>query len=182
MIKIKVADKELLDGVKKLSSKASNMSTLMSKVGGIMANAVEENFEKEGKPKWKSLADATIKARIRKKRWPGKILQQTGQLVASIQTQHSQSIAVVGTNKAYAPLHQFGFAGDINVKSHTRRLKEKKKPKKKDKKGKQESKSDSITVKAHKRYMSVPPRPFLVLKSKDKSKINKAVRKYFSLS
>ena len=56
----------------------------MKHIAGIMLDSVEENFEKEGRPdKWTSLAKPTIKQRIKKGYWPGRILQVRGELAAS---------------------------------------------------------------------------------------------------
>jgi len=77
-------------------------------IAGLMKHAVEENFEKEGRPKWPPLSPVTIKARQMKGYWPGKILQQTGGLASSISSYSDNDKAVVGTNVVYAAIHQFG--------------------------------------------------------------------------
>ncbi len=46
--------------------------------------------------------------RVKKGYWPGKILQVRGELAASITSHYDQDSAVVGTNKVYAAIHQFG--------------------------------------------------------------------------
>ncbi len=95
----------------------------MGTVAGIMARAVEDNFAQEGRPKWKDLAASTklsyqmsgnawkaAKAGQAGKMQPfgGRILQRSGQLAASIQTSFGNNTAVVGTNKVYAAIQQFG--------------------------------------------------------------------------
>ena len=40
--------------------------------------------------------------------WPGRILQRRGELAASITSKYDENSAVVGTNKIYAAIHQFG--------------------------------------------------------------------------
>jgi len=81
---------------------------IMRIIAGLMKHAVEENFEKEGRPKWPPLSPVTIKARQMKGYWPGKILQQTGGLASSISSYSDNDKAVVGTNVVYAAIHQFG--------------------------------------------------------------------------
>ena len=109
MIEIKVEDKELQKLLKKLAEKSQNLRPLMKNIAGIMQDSVEENFEKEGRPeKWTSLAEATIKQRKKKGYWPGRILQRRGELAASITSKYDANSAVVGTNKVYAAIHQFG--------------------------------------------------------------------------
>lgn len=109
MIEIKVEDKELQKLLKKLAEKSQNLRPLMKNIAGIMQDSVEENFEKEGRPaKWTPLAESTIKQRKKKGYWPGRILQRRGELAASITSKYDENSAVVGTNKVYAAIHQFG--------------------------------------------------------------------------
>jgi len=108
MIDIQVDDKEVVSLLKNLSKKVEDMTPVMRIIAGIMHDAVEENFEKEGQPKWTPLAPATIKQREKKGHWPGKILQQSGQLASSISKKATSKSAIVGTNKVYAAIQQFG--------------------------------------------------------------------------
>lgn len=94
--------------VQRLVNQSSNRIPLMRKIGGMMHDDVEQNFESEGRPKWVDLSPRTIKARERKKKWPGKILQVSGQLVNSIQIQVDNDSAIVGTNKVYGPAMEYG--------------------------------------------------------------------------
>ncbi len=108
MIDIKVDDKDVVELLKRLEQKMRNMTPVMRVIAGIMHDAVEENFAKEGRPKWKPLAPSTIRQRAKKGHWPGKILQVSGQLASSITQKATSTSAIVGTNKKYAALHQFG--------------------------------------------------------------------------
>lgn len=108
-IEIKIDNKELNQVLDRLFEKTSNLRPLMKNIAGIMADAVEENFKQEGQPdKWEELKKVTIKIRSKKGYWPGKILQMRGELAASITSEYSESSAIVGTNKSYAAIHQFG--------------------------------------------------------------------------
>lgn len=116
-IEIKVNDKEIQQLLKNLISKTENLRPLMKNIAGIMMDSVEENFEKEGRPdKWASLAKSTIKQRTKKGNWPGRILQVRGELAASITSKYDEDSAVVGTNKVYAAIHQFGGEAGRNKK------------------------------------------------------------------
>jgi phage virion morphogenesis protein len=108
MINITVDDKGVVQLLKRIEQKMGNMRPVMRVIAGIMHDAVEENFEKEGRPKWKPLKKSTIKQRERKGHWPGKILQVSGQLASSITQKATSTSAIVGTNKKYAAIHQFG--------------------------------------------------------------------------
>jgi phage virion morphogenesis protein len=107
-ISIEIDDERLLEELGSLAESAADLTPLMREIAGDLAAAVEENFEEQGRPKWVDLSDATIKARERKGYWPGKILQQRGELAASIVTEFDATSAQVGTNKIYAAIHQFG--------------------------------------------------------------------------
>jgi phage virion morphogenesis protein len=78
----------------------------------------DKNFKQEGRPdKWEELKKVTIKIRTKKGYWPGKILQMRGELVASITSNYDESSAIVGSNKAYARVHQLGGDAGRNKKT-----------------------------------------------------------------
>ncbi len=107
-IKIVIQQQEVIDALNQLSNKMSDLTPVMREIAGHMRNAVEENFEQEGRPKWDALKQSTILQRTGKGHWPGKILQVSGQLAASISSQYDASSAQVGTNKTYGIFHQLG--------------------------------------------------------------------------
>lgn len=108
-IEIRIDNKAVEDALLKVASKCEDMKPLMKNIAGIMADSVEENFEQEGRPdKWQELAESTIKKRKKTKHWPGRILQVEGQLATSITTQYDNESAVIGSNLAYAAIHQLG--------------------------------------------------------------------------
>lgn len=80
---------------------------LMGLISGLLADAVEENFAAEGRPKWLGLSKNTLKRR-RESAGTGKILQRSGRLASSVVQSHDDEIARVGTNVVYAAIHQFG--------------------------------------------------------------------------
>ncbi len=109
MIDIEIQDHELRQALRELSGRLKNMSPLMRNIAGIMLDAVEENFEREGRPRWRPLAKSTIRQRTRQGKWPGKILQKSqGGLASSVSQKYDESTARVGTNKVYAAIHHFG--------------------------------------------------------------------------
>ena len=116
-IEIKIDDKEIQQILKKLISKTENLRPLMKNIAGIMLDSVEENFEKEGRPeKWQELSEVTIKQRKKKGYYPCTILTMRGELAASITSKYDDSSAVVGTNKRYAAIQQFGGNAGKNKK------------------------------------------------------------------
>ncbi|HOJ87247.1 MAG TPA: phage virion morphogenesis protein, partial [Elusimicrobiales bacterium] len=116
------------------------------------------------------------KARRRKGKGKGtaKILQDTGYLKNSIFPIVYENKAMLVTNTAYAPTHQFGAKkgefGVINavIKAHKRRNKRGRK---------------TILVRQHTRKVNapfgdIPARPFMVLREEDKKRIIDLVKGY----
>ena len=111
-IEIKIDNKDVERKLLELAQKGENLRPLMKNIAGIFASATEENFKNEGRPdKWTELAEATKKQRTKQKKWPGQILQVSGQLASSISTQYDNESAINGSNKVYAAIHQLG--GDV---------------------------------------------------------------------
>lgn len=82
-------------------------SAVTSVVAALMADAVEENFAAQGRPRWLGLSPKTLKRRGQSAD-DIKILQHSGRLAASIEQRHDANSATVGTNVVYAAIHQFG--------------------------------------------------------------------------
>lgn len=90
---------------------------LMRRIAGDMADAVEENFAQQGRPRWADLRSVALS------RGSGyRILQDSGRLAASITRSFDATTARVGTNLVYARIHQFGG----RTKAHVIRAKNKK--------------------------------------------------------
>jgi phage virion morphogenesis protein len=103
-----IDDKELQYQFKKLIDRGTNTRPLMQRLAQRLHFIVDENFEKEGRPRrWRPLNPATIRQRKRKG-YTGNILQRTGQLKRSITEKVTNTEAIVGTNLKYAGVHQFG--------------------------------------------------------------------------
>lgn len=123
--------------IEQLQGKISNMTEVMGLIGEIVQSSVEKNFEvggrysedgsyKGGARRWIDLAEGTKKARARKGKWPGPILQVTGRLAGSFHYNAHNDRVEVGTNVVYAAIHEFGgviqrAGGPGKVKLRTRR-------------------------------------------------------------
>ena len=112
MIELKIDTTTVTRALGRLQGFQRSKRPLMRKLAAIMADAVEENFAQEGRPKWLGLAKST-----RKRRSGGQILQASGRLAASIQSQADGDSAAVGTNVKYAAIHQLG--GEITRAAHS---------------------------------------------------------------
>ena len=116
-IEIKIDNKDVERKLLELAQKGENLRPLMKNIAGIFASATEENFKNEGRPdKWTELSEATKKQRTKQKKWPGQILQVSGQLASSISTQYDDESAVIGSNIDYAAIHQLGGQAGKNKK------------------------------------------------------------------
>ena len=172
-VDVKFECSEALAMLDRISRKGINAVPLMRDISRIMHDAVEENFEKEGRPKWKALAASTIRNRRRKGNWPGRILTGSrGRLANSIQQSYSATSAVVGTNVKYARIQQLG--GTIRHAARERIMhfgKNKKfaKPKKASYGMKSQGKAYGSTI---------PARPFLRLEPSDGRRILEAARRF----
>lgn len=107
-IEITVESQALTDLLQRLAQRTGDLSPLMGSIANDMLDEVEENFEQQGRPKWKPLAESTIERREKLGYWPGKILQMRGELAAAVQTFSSANEAGVSVAKTYAAIHQFG--------------------------------------------------------------------------
>ena len=117
-IEIKIDNKEVLTRLQELASRGENLRPLMKNIAGIMATATEDNFKDEGRPeKWVDLSETTKKRRQKIGKYPGQILQVSGQLVSSVSTAYDDNSAVIGSNLAYAAIHQIGGQAGKNKKT-----------------------------------------------------------------
>lgn len=88
---------EIIKALKLLASKTENNASLMRNIAGTMESAVLTNFDVGGRPSWLG-----IKYR------DGSPLVDTENLMSSITSDYDKDVAIVGTNEAYATIHQFG--------------------------------------------------------------------------
>jgi len=108
-IEIEFDNQEVNNALLQLAKKGENLRPLMKNIAGIFANSAEENFKNEGRPdKWIDLAESTKKQRLKKRKWPGQILQVEGMLASSVNTYYNNDSAIIGSNLPYAAIHQLG--------------------------------------------------------------------------
>lgn len=175
MIDVKVTKIRLDRKISKLQRRAKNTIPLMAEIAGDMMDAVEENFEKEGRPKWKKLAPSTLNHR-KKANLNGPILQpgRAGGLASSINYRHGKTFSAVGTNKKYAAIHHFG--GTVKHPGGT--------PYIVTDKGATFLKKDGNYPKNTKftepHEIKIPARPFLKLTDGDVKQIENRVGRFFS--
>ena len=104
-----VKDSELQSLLQGMVRAGRNMSAVNNSIALELVAETEHAFKHQGVPtKWQTLAAATIKSRSKRKTWPGKILQVSGGLAASVQPGSNESEARLHVGKVYAGIHQFG--------------------------------------------------------------------------
>lgn len=166
-IRIEVANIDA--ALAEIERRLENTAPVMGRIEGVMLDAVEQNFEEEGRPRWRGLAESTIRDRERKGSWPGKILQRSGRLATSVVSDSGNGYATVGSNLEYAAIHNFG--GKIRQFAQTRfvnfRI---------DKRGRsrfstRKNANLSQAVEYGDRTINIPARPFLALTPEDESEI-----------
>jgi phage virion morphogenesis protein len=102
-------DQALQDALRHIEWAVGDLAPLMRGIAAELHSQTEENFSEQGRPGWTGLSDATLERRTKNGNWPGKILQiSAAGLAASITTQATDSSALVGSNKPYAAMMQFG--------------------------------------------------------------------------
>lgn len=117
-IEIKIDNKAVNEKLLELAKRGENLRPLMKNIAGIFASSTEENFKEEGRPdKWVDLREERKEQRKKIHKWPGQILQVSGQLAASVNTQYDDDSAVIGSNKDYAAIHQLGGNAGRNKKA-----------------------------------------------------------------
>lgn len=98
--------KEFQKRLNNLAKDFNDPKEILNEIGILTKNKSEESFEKQTSPfggGWKANAPATL---IQKR--GNKILTQSGLLRTSLTYKLGNQSVTIGTNKEYAPIHQFG--------------------------------------------------------------------------
>lgn len=186
-VEIEVRDQGIRELLGELRRKSEDLTEVMETIGTLIFRSVEKNFAAEGRwsvvnsfiggsRKWDQLKPSTVARRKKMGKGPHPILQVSGGLAASVQTlQVTKDSVVVGTNKEYAAMHQFGAKkGELGtirarIAEHMRT-------------GKSGTKHK---VRAHDRTVQVPwgdvpARPFLVVQEEDLAEIRETILFYLT--
>ena len=107
-IEITIDDKRLKQYFNQLEQKGKQPHELLKRLGAIIEDAVDENFDEEGRPQHWKLLDEKTKRQRAKLGYSGQILQRTGKLKRSITRKVAERYVLVGTNLEYAAIHNFG--------------------------------------------------------------------------
>lgn len=120
-IEIQINAKPLRARLERLVQVLADPTPINAGIAVELLSQTEQRFEDEG-PGWAKLRPRTIKAREKKGKWPGKILQVSNALARSYVSDYGRDYSQVGSNLIYAAIHHHG--GDIQreARSGTVRL------------------------------------------------------------
>lgn len=122
MIEIEIKTLQLQENINRAVRGLERRGPLMRLIAGKLHQAVDENFNSQGRPAWAGLklgsrlsraGALTRRGRVSRARFERnvrghKILQNTGRLRSSITEASDNDSARVGTNVEYAAIHNFG--------------------------------------------------------------------------
>jgi phage virion morphogenesis protein len=145
--------------LREIARRIENTAPAMREIKGVMLDAVEQNFEEEGRPKWVDLAPSTKKRRAAQGKWPGRILQVSGRLASSITGESGNGFATVGTNLEYAAIQQFG--GTIRQYAQSRFINFRIDSQGRSRFAKRKDANLAQAVTFRERTINIPARPFL---------------------
>lgn len=149
LINIKINNLEQITAqLNEIAQHTRDKSDLMRQIASTMHTAVDLNFAQGGRPTWMGISYRQ-----------GEPLRFSGALQDSIEAHSDNNRAVVGTNKSYAAIHQFG--GVITPK-----------------------KGKYLVFKIGDRWVmtdkvEIPARPFLMLTPQDEEDILQDVQDYW---
>ena len=103
--------------LERLHDGVTHLAPLYTRLAGTLEAETEANLDDQGRPRWQSLAPATIARRLKSNRGSSvlKMLQDHGILAASVSSSSGEDFVEIGAGgaaSAYAPIQQLG--GTIN--------------------------------------------------------------------
>ena len=178
----------------------SQNEELMEQIGASQLLSVRRTFREQGVPagSWVPLAPSTIRSNPKIYGSGHKLLVRSGRLLNSIRCQTRPGSVVVGTNLKYAAVHQFGSRDrshaigpkskvesetTVGVKAHSyTRLSGElgvgHLPHAGRRKIQGPRNATSVNVRAHARHQNIPPRPYLVFRPEDPTRIRGIVERF----
>jgi len=171
------------EGIERLNMRLSDLlrqaqlpSGVWKEIGVRLSSAIVENFRQGGRPvKWLMSKRA--------QRESGQTLLRTGRLMKSTLTPElRENTLAFGSNLPYAAIHQYGFDGQQNVRAHTRRVESRSRFARVEKvnkktgeiyEGRGKVAQGVAFVKAFKRHMRMPARPYIVFGEQDFSDVGR---------
>jgi phage gpG-like protein len=204
---VQVDDSKVVIALGKFRLSLAQNEQLMNEIGASQLLSVRHTFRDQGVPagSWVPLSPNTIRRDPKRYGAGHKLLIGSGRLLNSIRTAVRPGSVVIGTNLVYAAVHQFGSLdrsvaigpqtegeskATVNVKTHgyfrlqhelgSGRLKGAGRRKFQGPQPRAGARySDRLTiVEKHGRHQNIPPRPYLVFRPEDPTRIRNIVTRY----
>lgn len=106
----KIDDREIVKALERLRRRAERMAPAFKNIGEALLQSTQDRFrdqvDPDGRP-WQKLKASTVAAKAARGH-SNKILRQRGYLADTIRYQANESGVLVGTNRIYGAIHQFG--------------------------------------------------------------------------
>jgi len=169
--------KQVNEIFRRLKEKGVPTQSLMQKIAGHLEENIHENLRTEGSGSpipWAPLSAGYAKQKAKKKSLVQKILTASGAMDQSLFQRATELEAAAGTNKIYAPLHQFG--GEVKHYGRSELFKRNRSKSGKFSKGTTAGKG--LTFKQY--MVKIPARPFLYLTSHYRDLIIRDVKNYYA--
>lgn len=100
---IQITDDQLSRMLYQVAAKLDRPRELTAAISVSLTTITDDNFDMQGRPDW-----AGLNPDYKKRRKPGKILSQSGQLRDSVQPFYNDTEAGLSSNLPYSAIHQFG--------------------------------------------------------------------------
>jgi phage gpG-like protein len=157
-------DQQGFDRVVSFFSELQDIEPILKNIGVKLTNDSKLNFRQQSDPQGKPWQP--IKRQ-------GQILVDTGRLRSSIANKVNLALGEVeiGTNVQYAKAHNEGFSGQVNIKSHVRKI---------DQAFGRKIAPRSVQVSSHKRQMNIPKREFLGFYQRQESIVNRVIEQWLN--
>lgn len=185
-LRIVIDDADIMERLSQLERAARNPAQAMKEVAAALLQSTRRRFETHTAPdgqKWQRLSPRTAAKRVSAKRKRGferilRVTPDTG-LYGSLTTYSDATTAIIGSNKQYASIHQFGGEVSIPERQQTIHMATRK--------GRNRfvransrlnsKRSMDVKIKAHK--VVIPARPYLGINDEDKAEILQTIEDHF---
>lgn len=198
---IHVDDSKVVIGLTRFSLSLKQNEELMTQIGASQLLSVRRTFREQGVPagSWVPLAPSTIRSNPKIYNSGHKLLIRSSRLLNSIQAKVLRGSVVIGTNLAYAAVHQFGSRdrstaigpkskaeseATVKVKTHgyfrlSSELGVGSSPKVHGRRKIQGPRNRNLVIVGkHTRHQNIPPRPYLVFRPEDPQRIRGLAVRY----
>lgn len=118
--KVEINEKEIIKFLNAKAKQFKNLTPLMKTARVFLKNTVDKNFETQGEhtgEKWEEWSDSYKKWRMKNGKSGNLILTLDGHLRRDVRAKSGADYAMVGVNKIYAALHNFGCTKTIKKTS-----------------------------------------------------------------